>query len=135
MRIGVLDVGSNSAHLKIAHVAPGGPPRTVISVKHRTKLAEAVEKDGSISEKAVDRVVTAIVDAVSYGEGHEPHVTLSLPLGAGRLTRQCLRGDPPDAGDVDNLKSHTREVIRERTCDLRSRPAPVRVAVTSKTFK
>jgi exopolyphosphatase/guanosine-5'-triphosphate,3'-diphosphate pyrophosphatase len=44
-------------------------------------------------------------------------------------------GDPPDAGDVDNLKSHTREVIREHTCDLRSRSAPVRVAVTSKTFK
>jgi exopolyphosphatase/guanosine-5'-triphosphate,3'-diphosphate pyrophosphatase len=56
MRIGVLDVGSNSAHLTIADVTPGHPPRTVTSVKHRTRLAEAVKEDGSISEKAVDRV-------------------------------------------------------------------------------
>lgn len=213
MRIGVLDVGSNSVHLKIVEVAPGDPPRTVTSVKHRTRLAEEIEADGSISENAVDRLVGAVVDTadasreqqvdelfafatsavrgatnrqwiaarirveadvelgflagtdearltflaarswygwsagplllmdigggsleIAYGQGHEPDIALSLPLGAGRLTREYLPGDPPKADDVERLQDDVRRMIHDRTRELRRRPAPVQVAVTSKTF-
>jgi exopolyphosphatase/guanosine-5'-triphosphate,3'-diphosphate pyrophosphatase len=34
---------------------------------------------------------------VAAGRDEEPEVALSLPLGAGRLTRERLRGDPPRA--------------------------------------
>jgi exopolyphosphatase/guanosine-5'-triphosphate,3'-diphosphate pyrophosphatase len=214
MRIGVLDVGSNSVHLTIADLNPAEPPRTVASVKRRTRLAEAIEADGSIGEQAVDRLVAAVAETaaesrernvdelvafatsavrgaanrrwitararvetglelgfldgpdearltflaarrwygwsagplllldigggsfeLAYGDGDEPGVPLSLPLGAGRLTREYLPGDPPSAGDVERLREHVRRVLRDGTRELRSRPAPMRVAATSKTFK
>jgi exopolyphosphatase/guanosine-5'-triphosphate,3'-diphosphate pyrophosphatase len=71
MRIGVLDIGSNSAHLKIVDVEPGGPPRPVTAVRHRTGLAEAIDRDGFIGDDAIGRLVAATGEAarVAAAEG------------------------------------------------------------------
>ena len=54
---------------------------------------------------------------VAIGQDEEPDTALSLPLGAGRLTRDWLPGDPPVAEDV-------RAAAQARPQRLRPRPRP-----------
>src|SRR4051794_3045045 len=68
MRIGVLDVGSNSAHLQVVELRCGEPPRPVRSVKHPTLLADAITPDGKIRAPAVERLVSAVGAAVRAAE-------------------------------------------------------------------
>jgi exopolyphosphatase / guanosine-5'-triphosphate,3'-diphosphate pyrophosphatase len=50
---------------------------------------------------------------VAFGPDRLPDSALSLPLGAGRLTRQFLRdGDPPSPVAVRDLRRHVRKQIR-----------------------
>ncbi|QFG20739.1 hypothetical protein [Actinomadura sp. WMMB 499] len=190
MRIGVLDVGSNSAHLKIVDLVEGEPPRTVATLKHPTRLARAIGPDGVIDDEAVrllggavgqaactatlhrvdeliafatsavrdaanrDEVVDRIADGtgielgfltggqeasltfqavrawygwsvrrllvvdigggsleIAAGDGREPDTALSLPLGADRLTRRYLPGDPPSPERVRRLRRHVRREL------------------------
>ncbi|GLY85790.1 Ppx/GppA phosphatase family protein [Actinoallomurus iriomotensis] len=214
MRIGVLDVGSNSAHLKIVELRPGRPPRPVRSVKHPTLLADAITPDGRIGAPAVERLVAAVgataraaedehldeliafatstvrdaanrepilervaaetgirlghlsgrddarltflaarawygcsagrmllmdigggTTELAYGDGEEPALALSLPLGAGRLTRAYLPGDPPCPRDVRLLRRLVYERLAEVGGRIRGLPPARRVVATSKTFK
>ena len=73
---------------------------------------------------------------LAAGRDEDPEVALSLPLGAGRLTRQRLTGDPPDARatstrspeDLDAALAPVARQIREA--------GPYELAVgTSKTFR
>ena len=49
---------------------------------------------------------------VAFGPDRLPGSALSLPLGAGRLTRQFLRdGDPPSAAAVRELRKHVRKEV------------------------
>jgi exopolyphosphatase / guanosine-5'-triphosphate,3'-diphosphate pyrophosphatase len=214
MRIGVLDVGSNSAHLKVVELRSGEPPHPLRSVKHPTLLADAVTADGHIRAAAVDRLVAAVGAAgraaeaehldeliafatstvrdaanrdaiikrvadetgirlgylpgrdearltflaardwygwsagpmllldigggsieLAHGDGEEPTLALSLPLGAGRLTRAYLPGDPPSPRDVRLLRGFVYErlaVVAARVLEL---PPARRVVAASKTFK
>jgi exopolyphosphatase/guanosine-5'-triphosphate,3'-diphosphate pyrophosphatase len=50
---------------------------------------------------------------VAWGPDRLPDSALSLPLGAGRLTRQFLRdGDPPTEAAVRRLRGHVRTQVR-----------------------
>jgi exopolyphosphatase/guanosine-5'-triphosphate,3'-diphosphate pyrophosphatase len=214
MRIGVLDVGSNSAHLKVVDLRPGEPPRPVTSVKCPTLLADAINCDGQLRPPAVERLVAAVGAAacaarrehvdeliafatatvrdaanrepvlarvaaetgvrlghltgrdearltflaardwygwsagpmllmdigggsveIAYGDGEDPALALSLPLGAGRLTREYLPGDPPRGRDVRRLRGHVYERLSAISGEIRDLPEPLRVVATSKTFK
>ena len=48
---------------------------------------------------------------IAAGIDEVPDAALSLPLGAGRLTRERLPGDPPSADDVRALRRHIRVEI------------------------
>ncbi|MCT9819008.1 Ppx/GppA family phosphatase [Microbacterium sp. W1N] len=61
MRLGVLDIGSNTVHLLVADVRPGGRPLAATSQRTVLRLMRYLEPDGSISEAGV----TALVDAVT----------------------------------------------------------------------
>jgi exopolyphosphatase/guanosine-5'-triphosphate,3'-diphosphate pyrophosphatase len=63
MRLGVLDIGSNSAQLQIVEVRPGAPPLPTHAVKSPTHLGEAFAPDGSITEDGVQGVVEAVCRA------------------------------------------------------------------------
>src|SRR3954463_660247 len=65
MRLGVLDIGSNSVQLQIVETYPGAPPLPTHAVKEPTRLAECFEPDGSISAAGVERVVEAVRSAMS----------------------------------------------------------------------
>lgn len=72
---------------------------------------------------------------ISTGLDEEPDVALSLPLGAGRLHRDHLRGDPPSAEQVAALRKHIRaQLARELRPVLRSGTANRHVG-TSKTLR
>jgi exopolyphosphatase/guanosine-5'-triphosphate,3'-diphosphate pyrophosphatase len=60
MKLGVLDIGSNSAQLQIVDLHPGAPPLPTHAVKEPTLLGEAFEADGSINEAGIKRVTAAV---------------------------------------------------------------------------
>ena len=42
---------------------------------------------------------------LAAGRDEDPDVAVSLPLGAGRLTRLRWRSDPPGRADIDALRA------------------------------
>src|SRR5439155_1114851 len=105
MRLGVLDVGSNTVHLLVVDAYPGARPMPAFSHKTELKLAAQLENGNS------------------------------LPLGAGRLSREWISTDPPSAQEVRRMRKHVRaEIAREAGGMLRHGP-PDQVVGTSKTFR
>jgi exopolyphosphatase/guanosine-5'-triphosphate,3'-diphosphate pyrophosphatase len=213
-RLGVLDIGSNSAQLQIVDLRHGAPPLPAYAVKQPVRLGEDIDEDGAISEAGIERVVAATSEALTAAEEHrvdllyvfataairdaanreeildrieaaaqvrpqylggedearltylaahrwygwsanrillldigggsmeialgrdaEPELAVSLPLGAGRLTRLFLPDDPPSSAQVKRLRQHIRATVREVTDRVRWEGPPARVVATSKTFK
>ncbi|MGW0160195.1 Ppx/GppA phosphatase family protein [Mycobacterium sp. NPDC003323] len=214
MRLGVLDIGSNSAQLQIVDVTAGGPPLPAQAIKAPTLLGGEVEPDGSISDKGVQRAAEAVRAAIETGDRHgidelyvfvtsairdatnrelvldrieqaggirsqylsgdeearltylavhrwygwsagklllldigggsmeivlgrdaEPQLAISLPLGAGRLTRRFLPDDPPTRAQIKSMRRYIGETLGEIADRVRWEGDPRRVVATSKTFK
>ena len=72
---------------------------------------------------------------LAAGLHEEPEVALSLPLGAGRLTRERLSADPPSAKDVRAVRAHAREQLEAVRPELLGGGEVDRGVVTSKTFR
>ena len=72
---------------------------------------------------------------LAAGRDEEADVALSLPLGAGRLTRERLAGDPPRRKEVAGLREHVREVLRDAAPAVLGTGDPDRAVGTSKTFR
>jgi exopolyphosphatase/guanosine-5'-triphosphate,3'-diphosphate pyrophosphatase len=72
---------------------------------------------------------------IAAGVDEEPDVAVSLPLGAGRLTRDWLTGDPPSADEVRKLRKHVRAEIARTVGDVVRYGGADRAVATSKTFK
>ncbi|MFC0438349.1 Ppx/GppA phosphatase family protein [Kutzneria buriramensis] len=214
MRLGVLDIGSNSAQLEVVDVVAGGPPLPAYALKEPTLLAESFTADGAIAPDGVDRVVgavgramqtargleveqlyafgtSAIRDAANrdevvdlldaetgvrpqflsgedearltyvaarrwygwsggrlltldigggsmeivFGTGLLPDLVVTLPLGAGRLTRQFLPDDLPLGKQMRRLRRHVRHQLREVADRVAWEGTPTLTVATSKTFK
>jgi exopolyphosphatase/guanosine-5'-triphosphate,3'-diphosphate pyrophosphatase len=72
---------------------------------------------------------------IASGIDENPEATISLPLGAARLTREFLNGDPYSAKGIKALEKHAEEVLKDSMPNsLRSHDADHFVA-TSKTFR
>lgn len=63
MRLGVLDVGSNTVHLVIVNAHPGAKPVPMASQKRVLRLMKYIEEDGAISQHGVDRIMESMADA------------------------------------------------------------------------
>ncbi|MDT9680890.1 Ppx/GppA phosphatase family protein [Streptomyces sp. TRM76323] len=68
MRLGVLDVGSNTVHLLVVDAHPGARPLPAHSHKAELRLAELLDADGAIGAPGVDRLVTIVGDALHTAE-------------------------------------------------------------------
>jgi len=214
MRLGVLDVGSNTVHLLLVDAYQGARPMPAFSHKAGLKLADHLDNGSSLSgpgesslrdvveealriaedkgaEELIAFATSAVRDAVNgeqvlarireqtgvqinvmngqeearltflaarrwfgwssgrllvidigggsleVGSGidEEPDVMASLPLGAGRLTRDWFTADPPPAPEVRRLRKHVRaQIAREAGSMLRQGP-PDHAVGTSKTFR
>lgn len=72
---------------------------------------------------------------MSTGVDEEPDVALSLPLGAGRLTRDWLPGDPPKRRRIAVLRDWLDAELADAAATMREVGAPDLVVGTSKTFR
>ena len=72
---------------------------------------------------------------IASGVNEEPDVAISLPLGAGRLTRDWLTEDPPPNAQVRQLRRHVRAEIAKRAGEVMRDGRPDRAVATSKTFR
>jgi exopolyphosphatase/guanosine-5'-triphosphate,3'-diphosphate pyrophosphatase len=76
---------------------------------------------------------------LASGIDEDPDVALSLPLGAGRMTRrflpEALQGGRPDLAALTKLDSYAEELLGPAVKKLRGTGSPDLVAATSKTFR
>ena len=214
MRLGVLDVGSNTVHLLVVDAHRGGHPDPVRSHKAELHLAELLGVDGSLGDAGTQALVdavgaareaadeegvedlvafatsavrdatdsTAVLERVQAEAGvdlpvlpgedearltflavrrwfgwsagrllcldigggslelatgidEEPEIAYSLPLGAGRLTRERFPGDPPKRKELQALREHVQEVLAAAAPVLLAGGPPDRGVATSKTFR
>ena len=63
MRLGVLDVGSNTVHLLVVDAHPGARPIPAASNKSVLRLMRYLDDDGSISEEGVEAIIAAVTEA------------------------------------------------------------------------
>ncbi|HKD98841.1 MAG TPA: hypothetical protein VKB69_14785 [Micromonosporaceae bacterium] len=213
MRLGVLDVGSNTVHLLVVDAHLGAHPWPAYSIKAVLRLTEQIGKDGKLAKSGADALVAAVREArdaaakqdtedllafatsamrdarnsadvlsrvrketgvelrvlsgegearmtflavrrwfgwsagnllvldigggsleIGFGIDEEPATAMSLALGAGRLSRDFLAGDPPKARDIEALTEHVRDSL-----DVALRQHHItgwdRAVATSKTFR
>jgi len=214
MRLGVLDVGSNTVHLLVVDAHQGGRPLPAFSFKAELRLGEHLDENNRLtagcSQRLFDFVqealriaedkgvhsmlafaTSAVRDAangdellgeieaatnvaikvlpgadearltflaarrwfgwssgrlllldigggsleIATGQDEEPEHAVSLPLGAGRLTRDWLLSDPPSADDVRKLRKHVRAEIASAAGLLLRDGPPHHAVATSKTFR
>ncbi len=72
---------------------------------------------------------------VAAGEGEDPDVAASLPLGASRLTREWLKNDPPKRSEMAALRKFAKAQLAPLVKDLYELGDPTRVVATSKSFR
>jgi len=214
VRLGVLDVGSNTVHLLVVDAHRGGHPTPMSSTKASLRLAEAIDDSGKLTRRGADKLVdtidefakiaassgcadlmafatSAVRDAknsedvlarvlaetgvnlqvlsganesrltflavrrwygwsagriinldigggsleLSNGVDEAPEVALSLPLGAGRLTREWLPDDPPGRRRVAMLRDWLDNEVAEASSAVLAAGAPDLAVATSKTFR
>jgi exopolyphosphatase/guanosine-5'-triphosphate,3'-diphosphate pyrophosphatase len=69
MRLGVLDVGSNTVHLLVVDAHRGGHPMPAYSEKSVLRLAEHVGENGKLSDKGAAALVEAVASARQAARG------------------------------------------------------------------
>ncbi|MEU7133207.1 Ppx/GppA phosphatase family protein [Streptomyces sp. NPDC046261] len=68
MRLGVLDVGSNTVHLLVVDAHPGARPLPAHSHKAELRLAELLDEAGAISDAGVERLIATVHGALQAAE-------------------------------------------------------------------
>ncbi|GHA95979.1 Ppx/GppA family phosphatase [Streptomyces termitum] len=68
MRLGVLDVGSNTVHLLVVDAHPGARPLPAHSHKAELRLAELLDARGAIAPDGVERLTATVRDALQAAE-------------------------------------------------------------------
>ncbi|WP_370616423.1 Ppx/GppA phosphatase family protein [Mumia sp. Pv 4-285] len=214
MRIGVLDIGSNTGHLLVVDAYRGAPPLPAFTYKEPLRLAEHLDDEGAVDSRGVKALVrfvdearavaadkgcseviafatSAVRDAVNAdsvlakvesqtgvrlevlpgdqearltflavrrwfgwssgrlgvfdigggsleiatGRDETPDVCTSLPLGAGRLTREWFPEGVPTDAQYDQLRLFVRQQVADNVGALRRGGDFDHVVATSKTFR
>ena len=68
MRLGVLDVGSNTVHLLVVDAHPGACPLPAHSHKADLRLAQLLDGSGAIGPDGVDRLIGVVHEALQAAE-------------------------------------------------------------------
>ncbi len=214
MRLGVLDVGSNTVHLLVVDAHHGGAPVPAHSHKIELRLSEHLTDGGRVDDEAIDMLcefvrraldiaedigvteilafaTSAIREAqngedvlkavrkrtgvslevlsgqqearltflavrrwfgwstgrvlvldigggsleLAIGTDEDPDVAVSVPLGAGRLTRDWLPDDPPKSDQLRKLRKAIRAEIAHVVGPMTRYGEPGLAVATSKTFR
>ena len=214
MRLGVLDVGSNTVHLQVVDAHPGARPSPATNQKVELRLHEYLNKEGEITAEGVALLEESIADAISHakdfqteeilafatsairdakngkeildqinkkfeidlqvlsgddeaqmtflavrrwlgwssgrllvldigggsleiavGDDERAEATISLPLGASRLTREFLDSDPHTSREIKALETYVFEAIKVSLPEDISKHIADHFVATSKTFR
>src|ERR1700760_147778 len=100
MRLGVLDVGSNTVHMLVVDAYPGARPLPAFSHKVNLSLAEHLERDNTLSRKGEDRLTEVVAESLRIAEDKGVEDFLAFATSAVR-----------DAGNSDAVLGR----IQERT--------------------
>ncbi|MET9966946.1 Ppx/GppA phosphatase family protein [Streptomyces sp. NPDC006356] len=68
MRLGVLDVGSNTVHLLVVDAHPGARPLPAHSHKAELRLAQLLDDSGAIGPEGVDKLIGVVHEALQAAE-------------------------------------------------------------------
>lgn len=68
MRLGVLDVGSNTVHLLVVDAHPGARPLPAHSHKAELRLAQLLDDSGAIGAEGVESLIGVVQDALQAAE-------------------------------------------------------------------
>lgn len=84
MRLGVLDIGSNTVHLLAADVHPGGRPLASTSDRTVVRLMRFLDADGAISDEGVRALVDAVTRAREIAAAEQVDALLATATSAVR---------------------------------------------------
>ncbi|CAM5681674.1 Ppx/GppA phosphatase family protein [Streptomyces hirsutus] len=89
MRLGVLDVGSNTVHLLVVDAHPGACPLPAHSHKAELRLAELLDADGAIGPGGTDQVIQVVHGALQAAEDKGVEELLPFATSAVRDARNA----------------------------------------------
>jgi exopolyphosphatase / guanosine-5'-triphosphate,3'-diphosphate pyrophosphatase len=104
MRLGVLDVGSNTVHLLVVDAHRGAEPTPQHSNKSELRLAEHLDKRGNLVDKGADTLVRAVTDARKQANALKCDELLAFATSAVR--------------DASNSEKVLHRVVKETGVDL-----------------
>jgi exopolyphosphatase/guanosine-5'-triphosphate,3'-diphosphate pyrophosphatase len=214
MRLGVLDVGSNTVHLQVVDTSPGARPNPTFNYKEELRLTQYISEDNQVSQEGIDKLRNSIKRAIeqsasvktqellpfatsalreaengdeiiksinkdfridlqvlsgeeearltflaarrwfgwssgrllvidigggslemAVGVDESPEIAISLPLGAARLTKQFLKGDPYTNNSIRALRDHIEAKLEQILPTLVKHQESDRAIATSKTLR
>jgi exopolyphosphatase/guanosine-5'-triphosphate,3'-diphosphate pyrophosphatase len=214
MRLGVLDVGSNTVHLQVVDTSPGARPNPTFNYKEELKLTQFIDDNNLISDEGVEKLRSCIKRAIeqsasvqtqellpfatsalreagngefvinainkdfridlqvlsgeeeakltflaarrwfgwssgrllvidigggslemAVGVDETPEIATSLPLGAARLTKNFLKGDPYADKSLRALRDHIENMLEQILPSLVKHQETDRAIATSKTLR
>jgi exopolyphosphatase/guanosine-5'-triphosphate,3'-diphosphate pyrophosphatase len=98
MRLGVLDIGSNTGHLLVVDAHDGAAPLPAFSHKEPLRLAEHLDGSGAVSQSGVDALAAFVASALIVAEDKGCEEMLGFATSAVR-----------DATNSDAVLDHVRE--------------------------
>lgn len=105
MRLGVLDIGSNTGHLLVVDAHAGAAPTPAFSHKRPLRLAEHLTEDGAVSQTGIDALSGFVADALVVAEDKGCEEILGFATSAVR--------DATNSDDVLGTVAHETGVVVE----------------------
>lgn len=97
MRLGVLDIGSNTGHLLVVDAHAGAAPMPASSFKQPLRLAEHIDADGAVSQDGIDALTDFTASALRLAEDKGCEEIYAFATSAVR-----------DAANADAVLEHVR---------------------------
>lgn len=91
MRLGVLDVGSNTIHLQVMDAHLGARPTPATNYKVELRLSEYLDDQGSITTKGIELLNQAISESVIHAQENQTDEILAFATSALRDARNGLQ--------------------------------------------
>ena len=107
MRLGVLDIGSNTGHLLVVDAHDGAAPLPAYSYKQPLRLAEHLDASGAVTQTGVDALTAFTAEALLVAEDKGCEEMLSFATSAVR-----------DAVNSDAVLAHVHERTGEHIAVL-----------------
>lgn len=89
VRLGVLDIGSNTVHLLVVDARVGGAPSPAASHKRELRLAEHLQKDGTMSRKGILSLIDMVESSRVFAEDSGCSKVLPFVTSALREASNC----------------------------------------------